>query len=230
HVGHRCPPRARHRPDRVGGVGLGRLGPAPFCAGAGVVVMVCPGCGRSRQRGTVGVRCSCIPEAVWSEPEMVSALERLDVAAVVRLLRFHPSCQGLTLLALSRSDVSRAVQVVVGLGAPGPAGGHVWVLPEGFTSGTPPPLPDPLPSGTDPDPGEVAPPPTVAEARAVVITSPVPAQVHTAAPDPAGLGRGSVAALAADPEGLSVVVASGTTWSVDSHPGYSTVRITLPPD
>ena len=64
--------------------------------------MVCPGCGRSRQRGTVGVRCSCIPEAVWSEPEMVSALERLDVAAVVRLLRFHPSCQGLTLLALSR--------------------------------------------------------------------------------------------------------------------------------
>ena len=67
-------------------------------------------------------------------------------------------------------------------------------------------------------------------ARAVVITSPVPAQVHTAAPDPAGLGRGSVAALAADPEGLSVVVASGTAWSVDSRPGYSTVRITLPPD
>lgn len=214
-----------------------------------MVVMVCPGCGRSRQRGTVGVRCSCIPEAVWSEPEMVSALERLDVAAVVRLLRFHPSCQGLTLLALSRltgrapstlsewmsgkishPDVSRAVQVFEGLGAPGHSRGHVWVLPEGFTSGTPPPLPDPLPSGTDPDPGEVAPPPTVAEARAVVITSPVPAQVHTAAPDPAGLGRGSVAALAADPEGLSVVVASGTTWSVDSRPGYSTVRITLPPD
>lgn len=96
---------------------------------------LCGHCGGARA-GSAGVRqCQCIPQSVWTAPEIIAALEDRDAAAVIRYLlnQRHlglPQTALAKMTGLSQATISRAhngtpikgaqktLQVFAGLGAP----------------------------------------------------------------------------------------------------------------
>jgi len=182
-------------------------------------VIICPACGRSRQRGTGRVRCECIPDAVWREPEMIDAVQRLDMIAVIRSLRRCLSQTEMArMLGRSQSTVSDwesskrkrkvsdayAVEAFDRLGVPGRFRERSWQLPHTIT----------VYGGS------------LAERDAVVVIgAPIPVQVRAA--DHPAPGQRPVAVLAVDAEGLVVVVTAPATWVTDARHGRGIVRIGL---
>ncbi|GAA3761964.1 helix-turn-helix transcriptional regulator [Salinactinospora qingdaonensis] len=63
--------------------------------------MVCRNCGRDRPR------CGCIPEGFWQSPEAIAALTRLDMAALIGLLRRYSD--------LSQSALARLMGLSPGM-------------------------------------------------------------------------------------------------------------------
>ena len=115
-------------------------------------MVLCTNCGRPRDEGAPTRRCACIPDGVWKAPEMIAAIEHIDLGPVMRLLHTHPMTRHLSQTALSRltgasqSTISRwessnkiprphrVVQAFQGLGVPGVPWGGRWLLPEEATN------------------------------------------------------------------------------------------------
>lgn len=164
---------------------------------------------------------------VWHEPEMITAVQQLDIVTVVRILRAHPRTRNLSQTALARltgksqatisewesgkqknPKTQQVADVLETLGAPGCRWGSSWVLPEGVTTG----------AVTTPEVWE--------EAQAVVITVPARVQIRTA-DNPVDTAQ-PVATLVADADGLLLVVGNCTAWAAEGRDGRNTVRIALP--
>ena len=186
----------------------------------------CSYCGRSRRKEASRPRCACVPVEVWHEPEMITAVQQLDIVTVVRILRAHPRTRNLSqtaparLTGKSQATISewesgkqknpktqQVADVLEALGAPGYRWGSSWVLPEEVAAEA------------------VATPEVWEEAQAVVITVPVPVQIRTA--DNFAEGPQPVATLVADTDGLLLVVGNCTTWAAEGRDGRHTIRIAL---
>lgn len=88
-----------------------------------------------------------VPKSVWDTPAMTYAIDRMDIPAIVRVLRSSPLTKHLSqaelgrLMHVSQSTVScwesghrsphsdLAIAVLQSLGAPGEPWGQRWVLP-----------------------------------------------------------------------------------------------------
>ncbi|MEV6817805.1 helix-turn-helix transcriptional regulator [Nocardiopsis dassonvillei] len=160
---------------------------------------------------------------------MIVAVERMDVVAVVRLLRSHPLTRHLSQMTLAQltgmsqasisgwesgtrvPDPRRAVEVLEGLGTPGRRWGMRWLLPADLTDDT-----------------EPEPPPSTSAVNAprVVITAPGPITVQVMKQPPAADQRSAIA-FVADQDGPRLMVAEDSTWGVRSSPKGTTAWFTL---
>lgn len=192
-------------------------------------MVLCTNCGRPRYEEAPTRRCACIPDGVWKDPEMITAVEHIDLGAVMRLLRRHPMTRHLSQTALSRltgasqSTISRwessnkiphphrAVQAFKGLGVPGVPWGGRWLLPEERTNDT---APESAASKTTPAP-------------CVTITAPGPIDVQVMQPTEDGDDPVGVIALVTDKKGPRLVVAPDSTWGVTNSPTGSTAWFAL---
>ncbi len=109
---------------------------------------LCSLCERPRDDGPAHARCACISDQIWDDARMLAALERVDICAVVVLLRTHPATGHLSqrslgrLMGTSQATVSRweagkrkpktrvVLRALEGLGAPGNRCGDAWTLPQ----------------------------------------------------------------------------------------------------
>lgn len=191
----------------------------------------CANCGHTRIEAT-GSPCVCIPAAVWRAPQMIAAVERLDIIAVIRLMRSHPLTKHLSQTALARltgtsqatiskweagksvPDPRRAILTLHNLGAPG--------TPEERRR----PLPNrPLPKDTSLRTGEET---ETALDPSVVITTPCPLHVQVAPQGDTDASPPATAALYLDDDLPRLVVPPASTWSSHTNQsGTTTVWVRL---
>lgn len=160
---------------------------------------------------------------------MIVAVERMDVVAVVRLLRSHPLTRNLSQTALaqmagvSQSSISgwesgnrtpaprRAVEFFEGLGTPGVRWGLRWLLPADCADTT---EPEPAPSSPSVD------------APHVVITAPGPIDVQVRKSS-STTDQPPAIAFVADRDGPRLLVTEDTTWGVNSSQNGATAWFAL---
>ncbi len=194
-------------------------------------MVLCTNCGRSRHGDDPHRRCTCLPDPVWETPEMIAAIERMDIIEVVQILRSNPLTRHLSQTALSRligvsqSTVSkwesgdaapnprRIVDVLQRLGVPGVPWGHRWLLPEELTA------------DTAPEPAQVQNRPT----PCVVITVPGPLHVQVIQTDQDGAGPTAGVAFVVDQKGPRLMVTPDSTWGVTISPTGATAWVVLHP-
>lgn len=184
---------------------------------------VCTNCGRPRGSQINASSCVCIPASMWKLPQMVAALERLDIVAIIRVLRSHLLTRHLSQSALARltgtsqatismwesgkrsPDRRRAILVLQELGAPGTPGERSWQLPNESSPGSP----------EEPS-----------QALRVVITAPVPIDVQVSPhsddePAPA-------ASFVLHGEQPCLVVTPSSRWGITTSPsGVTSAWIAL---
>src|SRR5699024_8837390 len=111
------------------------------------VTALCSLCERPRDDGPAHARCACISDQLWDDARMLAALARVDICAVVVLLRTHPAAGHRSrrslgrLMADSQATVSGweagtrepttrvVLRALGGPGAPGTRCGDAGTLP-----------------------------------------------------------------------------------------------------
>lgn len=173
---------------------------------------LCMNCGRPRTRAALRTRCVCIPDAVWREKEMITALERLDVITVVRLLYRH----------LSQTELSRMVdrsQSTVSDWISGKAGKRSFPAKTALAIFERLGAPDDSFYSLD----EVL--AAWEHTRVLTVTAPEALQVRVG--DRATPVKEPIGFLARGEHGLVLTLEAGTAWIADTHHNMSTVRIDL---